>query len=49
MSGVNQFFWATDVIPSLQQNIWNTLSENNVDFIGTDKLKELRDFLSKNK
>lgn len=42
-------FWATDVIPSLQQNIWNTLSENNVDFIGTDKLKELRDFLSKNK
>jgi len=42
-------FWATDVAPSLQQNFWNTLLESNVDFIGTDKLKELRDFLSKNK
>lgn len=34
-------FWATDVKPSLQQNFWNTLLESNVDFIGTDKLKEL--------
>ena len=39
-------FWATDVIPSLQQSIWNTLLESNVDYIGTDKLKELREFLS---
>ena len=42
-------FWATDVTSSWQQNFWNTLLESNVDFIGTDKLKELRDFLSKNK
>ena len=40
-------FWATDVAPSRQQNIWNTLLENNVDFIGTDKLKELNKLLTK--
>lgn len=39
-------FWATNVSPSHQQNFWNILLENKVDFIGTDKLKELRDFLS---
>lgn len=38
-------FWATDVAPSRQQNFWNTLLENNVDFIGTDKLKELNNLL----
>lgn len=42
-------FWATDVASPLQQNFWKTLLENEVDFIGTDKLKILKDFLLKNK
>lgn len=40
-------FWATDVAPSRQQNFWKTLLENNVGFIGTDKLKELNKLLTK--
>jgi glycerophosphoryl diester phosphodiesterase len=39
-------FWATDVISKNQQNFWRTLQENNVDYIGTDKLRELHTFLT---
>lgn len=39
-------FWATDVASSMQHNFWNTLLENNVDYIGTDKLKELNNLLT---
>ncbi|NOX66753.1 MAG: hypothetical protein GXO85_13425 [Chlorobi bacterium] len=41
-------FWATDVSSTQQLNLWNTLLESDVDFIGTDKLEKLKDFLSKN-
>ncbi|VAX28677.1 Alkaline phosphatase [hydrothermal vent metagenome] len=40
-------FWATDVSSTQQLNLWNTLLESDVDFIGTDKLEKLKDFLSK--
>lgn len=40
-------FWATDVISGNQQNFWRTLLAYKVDYIGTDKLKALRDFLIK--
>ena len=41
-------FWATDVISKNQQNFWQTLLAYKVDYIGTDKLKVLRNFLINN-
>jgi len=38
-------FWATDVISKNQQNFWHTLLDYQVDYIGTDKLDKLNNFL----
>ncbi len=37
-------FWATDVISKNQDNFWRALIDYNIDFIGTDKLEQLKDF-----